>query len=139
MNQEAPDLAPSMELPKPQADLPPTKPEQAGMVSSAEAPAAMAMEQVGSAAPAVPLPLPATTSTASATANADSIAVSGLNISAPAIADDTDLIEKEWVEKAKEIVQHTKDDPYLQNKEMNKMKADYLKKRYNKDIKLSEG
>lgn len=56
----------------------------------------------------------------------------------PAIADDIDLIEKEWVHKAKEIVEHTNGDPYTQNKEMNKVKADYLKKRYNKDLKLED-
>ncbi len=56
----------------------------------------------------------------------------------PAIADDVDLIEREWVHKAKEIVEHTKGDPHAQNKEMNKAKADYLKKRYNKDLKLEE-
>jgi hypothetical protein len=55
------------------------------------------------------------------------------------MADDADLIEKEWVDKAKAIVLHTKDDPYKQNQEMNKVKADYLKKRYNKDLKISEG
>jgi len=54
------------------------------------------------------------------------------------IADDTDLIEKEWVNKAKAIVERTKNDPHTQNKEMTKIKADYLKKRYNKDIKLPE-
>jgi len=54
------------------------------------------------------------------------------------IADDTDLIEKEWVIKAKEIVEQTKEDPYLQNKEMNKFKADYIKTRYNKDIRINE-
>jgi len=54
------------------------------------------------------------------------------------IADDTDLIEKEWVNKAKAIVERTKADPHTQNKEMTKIKADYLKKRYNKDIKLPE-
>jgi hypothetical protein len=58
--------------------------------------------------------------------------------SAPGVADDSDLIEKAWVEKAKEIVGRTKDDPYLQNREINKFKADYIKKRYNKDIKVSE-
>lgn len=57
---------------------------------------------------------------------------------APVMADDTDLIEKEWVLKAKEIVARTSQDPYQQNKEVEKMKADYLKKRYNKDIKLTE-
>lgn len=58
--------------------------------------------------------------------------------SMPTIADDTDLIEKEWVTKAKEIVERTKQDPYMQNKEVEKFKADYLKKRYNKDIKLTD-
>lgn len=56
----------------------------------------------------------------------------------PAIAEDLDLIEREWVHKAKEIVEETKDDPYKQAAEMNKMKADYLKKRYNIEIKLAE-
>jgi len=50
-------------------------------------------------------------------------------------AQDVDLIEKEWVQKAKDIVAHTMGDPYTQNKEINKIKADYIKKRYNKDIK----
>ncbi len=54
------------------------------------------------------------------------------------IADDADLIEKEWVVRAKAIVTQTKDDPHMQNQEMNKVKADYLKKRYNKDLKISE-
>ncbi len=56
----------------------------------------------------------------------------------PAIADDKDLIEKEWVEKAKRIVETTKADPYKQTKEINHFKADYLKKRYNKELKVAE-
>lgn len=56
----------------------------------------------------------------------------------PVIADDADLIEKEWVIKAKEIVERTRQDPYTQNKEVEQIKADYMKKRYNKDIKLTE-
>lgn len=58
---------------------------------------------------------------------------------APASAADDDLIEKEWVLRAKAIVAKTKDDPHLQNKELNLYKADYIKKRFNKDIKVSEG
>lgn len=54
----------------------------------------------------------------------------------PVVAEDNDLIEKEWVVKAKQIVAATKEDPHTQNKEINRFKADYLKKRYNKDIKL---
>ena len=54
----------------------------------------------------------------------------------PATAEDNDLIEKEWVDKAKHIVEKTRNDPHLQNKEINQIKADYIKKRYNKNIKL---
>lgn len=56
----------------------------------------------------------------------------------PAIADDAELIEKEWVVKAKQIVAATREDPYAQTKEISKFKADYLKKRYNKDLKIEE-
>jgi hypothetical protein len=56
----------------------------------------------------------------------------------PSIADDNDLIEKEWVTKAKQIVEKTRENPYVQNKELSVFKADYMKKRYNKTIKLSE-
>lgn len=58
--------------------------------------------------------------------------------SVPMAADDADLIEKEWVSKAKEIVEKSKEDPHEQSREMSYLKADYLKKRYNKDIKVSE-
>jgi len=57
---------------------------------------------------------------------------------APSVASDADLIEKEWVLKAKSIVSRTKDDPRKQSNEINQFKADYIKKRYNKDIKVSE-
>ena len=56
----------------------------------------------------------------------------------PGAADDGDLIEKEWVVKAKQIIQRTQDDPYQQSKAVNVFKADYMQKRYNKTIKLSE-
>lgn len=52
----------------------------------------------------------------------------------PDEAAESDLIEKEWVDKAKQIVEHTVDDPFTQQEELSKMKADYLKKRYNKDL-----
>lgn len=59
-------------------------------------------------------------------------------VSLPAEAEDNDLIEKEWVERAKQIVEHTRQDPYEQQRALSQMKADYLKKRYNKDIKVTE-
>lgn len=55
-------------------------------------------------------------------------------VSVPDAAADTDLIEKEWVDKAKQIVEHTAEDPFTQQQELSKMKVDYMKKRYNKDV-----
>lgn len=52
------------------------------------------------------------------------------------IADDVDLIEKEWVDKAKAIVEATQDDPRKQKSEMSKVKAEYIQKRFNKTIKV---
>lgn len=49
-------------------------------------------------------------------------------------AAEIDRIEKEWIDKAKSIVTKTRDDPHLQNTAMSKVKADYIKKRFNKTI-----
>jgi hypothetical protein len=54
----------------------------------------------------------------------------------PPAAEDSDLIEQEWVDKAKAIVNSNSHDPHTLNKEINKFKADYIKKRYNKEIKV---
>jgi general stress protein 26 len=53
-------------------------------------------------------------------------------------SDDSDLIEKEWVNKAKQIVERTRDDPHKQTEELTLVKVDYMKKRYNKTIKLNK-
>ena len=53
-------------------------------------------------------------------------------------AGDVELIEKAWVEKAKAIVHGTRGNPYLQSRELSKVKAEYIKKRYSKDIKVAE-
>ena len=54
------------------------------------------------------------------------------------IDDDGDLIEKEWVNKAKQIVERNRDDPYKQSEALTVFKADYMKKRYDKTIKVSQ-
>lgn len=51
---------------------------------------------------------------------------------------DDDLIEKEWVSKAKRIVEQTRDDPHKQSEDLTVFKADYLKQRYGKSIKLGQ-
>lgn len=54
----------------------------------------------------------------------------------PPVAADEDLIEKEWVEKAKKVIADTKHDPHLQGEAVSRLQADYLKKRYGKIVKL---
>lgn len=53
-------------------------------------------------------------------------------------SDDSDALDEEWINKAKAIVEQTKTDPYVESKELGKAKADYLRIRYNKQIKVAE-
>lgn len=52
----------------------------------------------------------------------------------PLVAADDDLIEKEWVDKAKAVIAETKDDPYRREEEVSKLQVDYLRKRYGKEL-----
>jgi len=56
----------------------------------------------------------------------------------PETAHDSDLIEKDWVNKTKDVVERNKRDPHRLNQEIAKLRADYMKKRYNTSIKVSE-
>ena len=51
---------------------------------------------------------------------------------------DTTNIPKEWIVKAKKIITLTSNDPRAQNIEINKLKAEYMKKRFNIDLKLAD-
>ncbi len=57
--------------------------------------------------------------------------VGGL-VNAPVIADDVDLIEKEWINNIREIIQHTRGDPYERARQLALLKNEYLQKRYQK-------
>jgi hypothetical protein len=121
----------NFELPSPTASLPEAAalaPEK-GQVHEQKTTAAPADPAAAAASPAAD-PAAVTGATAALAASV-SASTQGL------AAEDADLIEKTWVEKAKQIVAETRGDPYTQNKEINKVKADYIKKRYNKDIKLA--
>jgi hypothetical protein len=56
----------------------------------------------------------------------------------PLVANDDDLIEKEWVDKAKKIIVETKDDPYRREQEVGRLQADYLRKRYGRELGASQ-
>ncbi len=53
-------------------------------------------------------------------------------------AQDSDHIEPQWVDKAKAVIAQTKDDPYIQKHEMSKIKAEYIRKRFGKNVKTDE-
>ena len=56
----------------------------------------------------------------------------------PLIANDDDLIEKKWVEKAKKILIETQNNPYKRDNEVNKLQVDYLKKRFGRELGVAE-
>ncbi|MGH7157736.1 MAG: hypothetical protein ACREGD_01495 [Candidatus Saccharimonadales bacterium] len=51
-------------------------------------------------------------------------------------SDTTDELDKEWIGKAKQVVDQTRHDPHVQSREIGKIRADYLRIRFNKNIKL---
>lgn len=55
----------------------------------------------------------------------------------PATADDVDVIEKAWVDRAKQIIKETKDDPRAQEAAFEQLQIEYHKKRYGRDIKAT--
>ncbi len=77
---------------------------------------------------AVPLPIQ----------GSDDAATQAVVSDTPLVANDDDLIEREWVDKAKKIIVQTKDDPYRREQEVSKLQADYLLKRYGKELGASQ-
>lgn len=64
----------------------------------------------------------------------------GVAATTPAVGVDEDdsQLDEVWINKAREVVEKTQYDPFLQSNELSKIKAGYLKSRYNKDIKIIE-
>lgn len=56
----------------------------------------------------------------------------------PDTAADDDLIEKEWVNKAKHIIAQTVDDPRAREEAVGQLQREYLRKRYGKELGASE-
>lgn len=108
----------------------PSQPELAARPEAAINPA-----QTAPALPVMPPPAPFVAPIQPQPAANDVTATT--NNANPRVADDGDLIEKEWVTKAKQIISQTREDPYRQNQQMTGLKADYLQKRYQKTLKTS--
>jgi hypothetical protein len=105
-------------------EVAPVVAENAPMLQPAAPPLPPPMAQATpSVQPQAPAGMPPQTAAAAAAASAD---------------DATDALDEEWVNKAKAIVEHTKADPFIESKELSNAKADYLRIRYNKQIKVVE-
>lgn len=76
------------------------------------------------AMPALPTPVLVTPQQSQASVADDS----------PIVANDDDLIEKEWVDKAKKILAETRDDPYKREREISKLQIEYIRRRYGRQI-----
>ena len=90
-------------------------------------------------APAAQMPDPAGVQAAqnAQASNSNDVSVTTKNAAAK-IIDDKDLIEKEYVEKARKIVEASRGDPYKQSEELTAFRADYMQKEYNKTIKTDK-
>jgi hypothetical protein len=127
----------------PQQGMPPMQPDMTQPSMGAPMPAGptmpgqvpdMQMQQPAAINPAMPQAQPGAMPT-------PSMPTSPLTAEAAASAggpESEDALDQEWIAKAREIVLRTHADPYLQSKELSKIKAQYIKVRYNKDIKTDE-
>jgi hypothetical protein len=122
------------ELPKPQAVAQHEQNPQ-GLLKSPESSPAPAGERVSQAQGAISQAVQAddTSQTAQATQPGTNT-IAQPQIDGPILADDNDVIEKEWVQKAKDIVAKTRNDPREQSHQVLLIRKDYIKKRYSKDL-----
>lgn len=109
-------------------NIPESRPEY-GTANPESAPEQAAQAQAGMAAQPTPVALPTPVVTSQ-----DDVSQNTVTDDLPAVAGDDDLIEKEWVDKAKQIISATRDDPARREKEVGRLQADYLKKRYGKEL-----
>ena len=53
-------------------------------------------------------------------------------------SDDSDRIDPVWINKTKAVISQTRNDPYEQKIQVSKVKAEYIQKRFNKQVKTDE-
>lgn len=135
MNPElpAPQVTPESTQPRHDVEPQPFNPETVGERSLEHEQNMRQVDTQSSPPPppmTTPLPLPAVPVPVQAQPASDDAV-------GPTIAADDDLIEKEWVDKAKKIISETRDDPYRREQEVSRLQADYLRKRYGKELGVS--
>jgi hypothetical protein len=99
---------------------------------AAPAPEAAAAGQSAAAVPTSAAGLPSLP--ADPAASAAPIASASATPATPLSAADVDVIEKEWVDKAEDVIKKTAGDPHAEEEAVEAMQVDYLKKRYGRDV-----
>lgn len=127
-------------MPLPEMKLPGAG-QEAGY-DDATANAAPRPERVGSGQPPAQqfvVPLPTTPPMQTSTSSVQQVnSQVQSNTSAPAQPQDEASLDKEYVNKAKLIIEQTKNDPFIRTNEIGKVKAEFLKRKYGKEIRQSE-
>lgn len=134
MNPQA-DQTPGLRLPQPSFNVgqAPATPPQAGYQQPVQAmPSAPQPQQPSMPGSLQPMP--------SSPANPPQAAMPVPQVQDMPVVqnDDEDAVDQEWTNKAREIVEKNRTDPYLLSREISKIKSQYIKVRYNKDIKTLE-
>jgi hypothetical protein len=132
MNPNSSESGPQFELPKPPEGL--EKQREQAMEKQVPQESKQARRAPTASQPATLAPIPAPGPVAIPVEDVQTIQKGQAIDDTGLKADEADLIEKQWVNKAKAIVVQTQDDPYNQKKEMGKVGAEYIKKRFNKTI-----
>ena len=127
------DLLASGKSESPETPATAAAPQEIGPSNSGE----QANQNSGIMLPVVVAPDPVTDDTTDPQATGTATTASDDPVGPPK-ADDVDIVEKEWVDRAKQIVEDNRDDPHKQEQEVEKLQTDYLKKRYGKEIKTSD-
>ena len=127
----SPESLPNLPNPESAPEVPLSTPERAPTPVE-RAPEQAIQAQASMAAQPIPISLPTPVPV-----QADDSAGTVVDDDLPSVAGDDDLIEKEWVDKAKKIIADTKDDPAQREKAVGRLQADYLKKRYGKELGAS--
>ncbi|MDK2898903.1 MAG: hypothetical protein PWQ10_90 [Patescibacteria group bacterium] len=138
------DMKPEISLPQPSPEQRDVRlevnPTTERINHSLESSPAIGAEHLSRASEISNLPNDVTFTTSLPTpVNSQSVVVDDTSlVNNPLIANDDDLIEKEWVERAKKIVTETKNDPYRREENISKLQIDYIKKRYGRDLGVAE-
>lgn len=133
-----------MELPTPVVDKTPKpdlpleaisqEPEMSGVSAMERDPLLnLGAKQTMPQTQAIPMPTQPVITTDDNRSSDDSLQTNALKV-----VQDKDLIEKEWVDRAKAIVESTREDPYKQSESLTMLKSDYMRKQFNKTIKLNK-